>query len=245
MTERLQKILARAGYGSRRQIESWIEKGRITINGRAAILGDKVNAQDRIQLDGRDVQIQLQASHRILIYYKPEGELVTRKDPEGRPSVFDRLPEVEGGRWVGIGRLDINTSGLLLVTTDGELANRLMHPSHEVEREYAARIFGEIDALILERLLKGVKLEDGMSRFESIRDAGGKGANCWYHVVLKRGRNREVRRLWESQGLTVSRLIRIRYGSIRLPPGLPAGEWLELDPRQKDNLYKSVGLMPD
>lgn len=245
MKERLQKILARAGYGSRRQIEGWIENGRITINGRAAVLGDKVDGNECIQLDGADVKITTRIPQRILIYHKPEGELVARHDSKGRPTVFHRLPALKAGRWINIGRLDINTSGLLLITTDGELANNLMHPSREVEREYAVRVFGEVDGLMIERLLQGVRLEDGMSRFESIRDAGGSGANCWYHVVLKRGRNREVRRLWESQGLTVSRLIRIRYGNIRLPAGLPSGQWQELETAQKNNIYKSAGLKVD
>lgn len=242
MSERLQKVLSRAGYGSRRQIETWIETGRILIDGRLAVLGDKVTGSEEIRLDGRTLECIEGPTQQVLLYHKPIGEIVTRRDAEGRPTIFERLPQPQSGRWVGIGRLDINTSGLLLVTTDGELANALMHPSHEVEREYAVRVFGEVDGLMLDRLLKGVRLEDGMSRFESIQDAGGNGANCWYHVVLKRGRNREVRRLWESQGVSVSRLIRIRYGSICLPPGMAAGRWIELNAGQKNELYQSAGL---
>jgi len=242
MKERVQKHLASMGLGSRRQIESWIEAGRITINGTAAKLGAQVGDADVICIDGRRVQAALPARRRVLAYYKPVGEVTSRSDPEGRPTVFNNLPTLRHGRWIAVGRLDLNTQGLLLVTTDGELANRLMHPSSEIEREYAVRILGEVDAELLTRLQRGVLLEDGMARFDKIEDAGGIGANHWYHVVLREGRHREVRRLWESQDVTVSRLLRVRYGPITLRRGLRPGRWDELDSEQIDALLAAVGL---
>ena len=229
--ERLQKVLARAGYGSRREIERWIEDGRIKVNDVTATLGQTVTSVDRIKLDGKTVPMQRVESvkSRLLIYNKPVGEITTRKDPEGRETVFESLPKIRNGRWIAVGRLDINTSGLLLFTTDGELANLLMHPSREVERVYAVRVLGEVSNAVIKDLLKGVMLEDGLARFSDIQDAGGEGANHWYHVTLKEGRNREVRRLWESQGVQVSRLIRIRYGNIELPRWLRIGRCEELD----------------
>lgn len=228
--ERLQKVLAQAGIGSRREIESWIKAGRLSINGQQAKLGDKIIPTDKVRLDGellRTVQ-PVTLKTRILAYHKPVGEVCTRKDEKDRATVFEKLPRIKNGRWVSIGRLDINTSGLLLFTNDGELANRLMHPSSEIEREYAVRVIGEVSKETLNRLLSGVELEDGRAKFNSIHDGGGKGLNHWYHVVLKEGRNREVRRMWESQGITVSRLIRVRYGSYLLPRDLKAGEYHEL-----------------
>ncbi len=247
MAERLQKVLARAGYGSRRQIESWISAGRISVNGRPAELGVTVGAADEIRIDDQPVSVAASLGKvipRTLIYHKPVGELTTRSDPEGRPTVFDGLPRMKTARWIAVGRLDMNTAGLLLFTTDGELANRLMHPSSEVEREYAVRILGKVDAGILAQLLKGVALDDGRAAFTSIRDAGGSGANHWYHVTLKEGRNREVRRLWESQGVQVSRLIRVRFGPIELPRQLRAGRHRALTRQEVVVLYRAAGLKP-
>lgn len=242
--ERLHKMLARAGVGSRRQVETWIAAGRVTVNGQPAKLGDQVGPRDTIQIDGRNVAriSRIAGSRRVLVYHKPEGEVCTRSDPEGRPTIFDRLPNLRGARWVGVGRLDVNTSGLLLVTTDGELAHALMHPSRGIAREYAVRIWGEVTDPILKRLQKGVALEDGVACFDSITDAGGTGTNHWFKVELREGRNREVRRLWESQGLRVTRLIRTRFGPISLPKGLKRGAWRELDSEQVESLSTLVGL---
>lgn len=244
MRERLQKILARAGLGSRRQIEDWIRDGRIQVNGVVAQLGDQAGEHDKIELDGVVIKKQdLRAvEQKVILYHKPEGEITTRSDPEGRVTVFEHLPRLKTGRWVAIGRLDINTSGVLLLTTDGELANRLMHPSSQVEREYAVRVLGEVEQDVLDVLQQGVELEDGVARFESIKDSGGQGANHWYHVTLHEGRNREVRRLWESQGITVSRLIRIRFANINLPRNLRPGRWKDLDEREMRELYQLAGL---
>jgi 23S rRNA pseudouridine2605 synthase len=232
-SEKLQKVLARAGHGSRREVEAMIQQGRISVDGKISTLGDRVEltAGTKIRLDGHVLSI-LEAQDtvcRVLAYYKPEGELCTRSDPEGRPTVFDRLPKMRGSRWVAVGRLDVNTSGLLLFTTDGELANRLMHPSREVEREYAVRVFGQIDDEKIKQLSRGVQLEDGPAAFRTIKYQGGEGINQWYNVTLTEGRNREVRRLWEAVGVQVSRLIRVRYGDLNLPKGLPRGGYKELD----------------
>lgn len=242
--ERLQKVLARAGLGSRRQLEQWIRDGRISINAKPASLGDRVVAGDIVRVDGRIIaQTALEdVERRVLVYHKPAGEVCTRKDPEKRPTIFDRLPRLRQGRWVAVGRLDFNTSGLILLTTDGELANRLMHPSSEVEREYAVRVFGEVSTEVIGRLLSGVELEDGMARFQTLKDAGGEGANHWYHVTLQEGRNREVRRLWESQGVTVSRLIRVRYGPLELGRRLRAGQFEDLDAQRLQELLVLVGM---
>ena len=244
MAERLQKVLARAGYGSRRQIETWIRDGKITVNGKLAELGVSVVDTDLVKIEGRSVSIAANPGHtaRTLIYHKPAGELTTRKDEAGRPTVFDNLPKIKNGRWITVGRLDFNTSGLLLVTTDGELAHRLMHPSWEIEREYAVRILGKVDQETLVRLQEGVELDDGMASFTSIQDAGGAGANHWYHVIVKEGKNREVRRLWESQGLQVSRLIRIRYGPVMLPRTVRAGHFQDLPQDEVKALYATVKL---
>ncbi|MEY8216252.1 MAG: 23S rRNA pseudouridine(2605) synthase RluB [Colwellia sp.] len=243
-SEKLQKVLARAGKGSRREIEAMISSGRVSVDGKNAYLGDRVDGTEQIRIDGHQVKLtaQSEAICRVLMYNKPEGEMCTRKDPEGRPTVFDRLPPLETGRWVAVGRLDINTSGMLLFTTDGELANRLMHPSQRVEREYAVRVFGEINEAMLQTLRAGVKLEDGPARFQKITYRGGEGRNHWFHVVLSEGRNREVRRLWESQDVQVSRLIRVRYGDMDMQRQLPLGGWTELGLKEVNYFRKLVQL---
>lgn len=249
MSEKLQKVLARAGHGSRREIEAMIEAGRVSVDGKIATLGDRVEVTPalKIRIDGHLISVKESVEQicRVLAYYKPEGELCTRSDPEGRPTVFDRLPKLRGARWIAVGRLDVNTCGLLLFTTDGELANRLMHPSQEVEREYAVRVFGQVDDNKVRELARGVQLEDGPAAFKTIRFSGGEGINQWYNVTLTEGRNREVRRLWEAVGVQVSRLIRVRYGDIPLPKGLPRGGWTELDLAQTNYLRELVGLPPE
>ncbi len=242
MAERLQKLLARTGLGSRREIEGWIESGQVRVNGRVARLGARANTTDRIEVRGRRVRLSAEKPSRVLLYHKPVGEVCTRKDPDGRPSVFQRFPRLQQARWITVGRLDINTSGLLLVTNDGELAHALMHPSLQLEREYAVRVRGEVSESMIQRLLDGVELEDGPARFATVRDAGGTGVNHWYHVVLTEGRNREVRRLWASQGVTASRLIRIRYGQVVLGRRLKAGRWRDLDPNELRELYQQAGI---
>jgi len=229
MSEKIQKVLSRVGIASRRSIEAWIKDGRISVNGKLAKIGQRVTEKDRISVDGEPVFVDSEKeATRVILYHKPAGEISTRSDPEGRPTVFDALPKLFQGRWISVGRLDINTSGLLLFTNDGELANRLMHPSNGLEREYAVRVLGIVTNEILDRLVKGVRLEDGNARFEDIVVSGGKGANRWYHVVVMEGRNRLVRRLWESQGLKVSRLKRVRFGPIFLEASLRQGHWREL-----------------
>lgn len=242
--ERIQKLLARAGVGSRREIEGWMESGRLMVNSQAVLPGEKATVADKFELDGKllDVSGAAQVVRRVLIYNKPEGEVTTRKDPEGRPTVFDRLPRLKDHRWISIGRLDINTTGLVMFTTDGELANRLMHPSSQIDREYAVRIFGDVDDAMIGRLMQGVLLEDGTAKFTDITPAGGSGMNRWFHVTLLEGRNREVRRLWESQGVRVSRLKRVRYGTIFLPSRLTVGKWEELDQKAVNSLSSAVGL---
>lgn len=244
MSEKLQKVLARAGLASRRKIEEWITAGRILIDGKVAKLGDRVNSSAKILVDGKPVRqlITPTFKRRIILYHKPESEICSRSDPEGRPTVFENLPPLHGQRWVAIGRLDINTSGLLLFTTDGELAHRLLHPSYQVERQYAVRVLGKVDESIIQRLKTGIELDDGFAMFTDIQDAGGTGANHWYHVTLKEGRNREARRLWESQGVTVSRLIRIRFAQIQLPRMLRPGKWQEMEKENVNLLAKFVGL---
>ena len=244
VNEKLQKVLARAGFGSRREIETWIEQGRIKVNQHTAKLGDRVTAHDRISVNGKAVSAQrlFGGQRRVIIYNKDFGSVCTRSDPEQRKTIFADLPHLKNGRWISVGRLDINTSGLLLLTTDGELANRLMHPSFEIEREYLVRVHGTVDDAILSRLQQGVELDDGKARFDKIIDVGGEGANHWYRVVLREGRKREVRRLWESQAVQVSRLTRIRYGNIEIPRRLQRGQWLELEPKQTEALCKMAGL---
>lgn len=247
MSEKLQKVLARAGVGSRREMETVISEGRVSVNGKVATLGDRVEAKDVIRVDGHQIAVPTvnDVICRVLAYHKPEGEMCTRHDPEGRPTVFERLPRIKDSRWVAVGRLDVNTSGLLLFTTDGELANRLMHPSHEVEREYAVRVFGEVTEGMLQKLRHGVQLEDGPAKFDKIVAMGGEGLNQWFNVTLCEGRNREVRRLWESLDVQVSRLMRVRYGDIKLEKTLPRGGWVELQLPQVNYLRKLVGLPPE
>ncbi len=245
MNEKLHKVLARAGLGSRREIESMITAGRVSVNGVVARIGDRLeDTNAHVRLDGHSVKITESNDMvcRVLVYNKPEGELCTKSDPEGRRTVFDRLPRLNGARWVAVGRLDANTSGLLLFTTDGELANRLMHPSRQIQREYMVRVFGEINEDMVRNLVKGVQLEDGEARFEDVMYAGGEGANHTFYVVITEGRNREVRRLWESQGVTVSRLKRVRYGDIFLPKELPRGGWMELELDAVNYLRQTVEL---
>jgi 23S rRNA pseudouridine2605 synthase len=241
---RIQKMLARAGIGSRRQIEQSILDGKVFVNGRLATLGDRCSLQDRVIVNGHPINLLKRCTGptRVLLYHKPIGEIVSRRDPEGRPVIFTQLPRLENGRWIAIGRLDINTQGLLLVTNNGELANRLMHPGRQVEREYAVRIFGHVGESLLQRLKDGITLEDGPAHFELIRAAGGEAANQWFHVVVREGRNRLVRRLWESQEVTVSRLIRVRFGDVMLPPRLRAGTSMELAPDDLSRLMGSVGM---
>lgn len=244
--EKLQKALARLGLGSRRQMEDVIREGRVSVNGNVATIGDRVGQGDEIRVDGRLLRYtaENEKRRRILMYYKPEGEICSTHDPEGRPTVFERLPPLTHDRWVMVGRLDINSTGLLLFTNDGELAHRLMHPSNEIEREYAVRVMGEVTPEIMRNLTNGVQLEDGMAQFDDITEKGGEGINKWYQVKLKEGRNREVRRLFESQGLKVSRLLRTRYGSVELPRELRTGRYLELDRREIDKLTSLVNLRP-
>lgn len=240
---RLQKALADSGYGSRRELEEWIIAGRVSVNGKPADIGQKVGPGDRVKINGKLVNLKFtDRPPRVLIYHKPEGEIVSRDDPEGRPSVFERLPGLRRGRWIAIGRLDFNTSGLLLFTDNGELANRLMHPRYEMEREYAVRVLGELSDEQMSTLSEGVALEDGEARFTSLEDGGGEGANHWYRVTLSEGRNREVRRMFESVGLTVSRLMRVRYGDIHLPRQLKRGAWAEM--AAEDVIKLSVAI-PD
>lgn len=240
--ERIQKVLARAGHGSRRQIETWIEAGRITVNGRVAGLGDSLAENDRVCLDDKPLSFDISIPPRVIAYHKSVGELCSRNDPEGRATIFEHLPRLRKGRWVQVGRLDYNTSGLILLTTDGELANRLMHPAAEIEREYAVRVLGDVDPDMLARLRAGVELEDGIAAFTRIKDAGGSGANHWYHVILKEGRKHEVRRLWASQGVTVSRLKRIRYGPVVLTARLAQQRWRDLDDQELAALLAQAGI---
>lgn len=242
-SERLQKVMARAGLGSRRALEKRIGAGQVRVNDRPASLGDSVVPGDRIRMDeGAWTVVRAQPTHRCLVYNKPEGEVTTRSDPQGRPTVFDRLPALKGARWIAIGRLDINTTGLLLLTTDGELAHAMMHPSSNVDREYACRVRGPVSAEALKNLRSGVELEDGPARFSDIVESGGSGENLWFHVTILEGRNREVRRLWASQGVTVSRLKRVRYGAAFLPKRLRMGQYHELDARDYQVLREDIGL---
>jgi len=241
--ERLQKLMAAAGLGSRRGLDKLIAEGKVTVNGKQAEAGHTVSEGDTIQFeDKRWEVVATPVRHRTLIYNKPEGEVTTRSDPQGRPTVFDKLPAVKNGRWIAIGRLDINTTGLLLMTTDGELAHAMMHPSSNVDREYACRIRGQASPEQLQRLKEGVELEDGPAAFSDIQEAGGSGENHWYHVTILEGRNREVRRLWASQGLTISRLKRVRYGAAFLPKRLRMGQWSEISPKDHEVLREDVGL---
>ncbi|NOQ35498.1 MAG: pseudouridine synthase [Methylococcaceae bacterium] len=242
--ERIQKVLARGGLGSRREIERWIDEGRLVINGVKVILGQSLKEGDLLHINGRVVNWEKfsQQATRVLVYHKPTGEVVTRRDPEGRPVIFTQLPKLPVGRWIAVGRLDINTSGLIMVTNNGELANRLMHPSSEIEREYAVRILGEVNEEMMTRLKAGVELEDGEAHFDDVKFFAGEGANKWYHVVVKEGRNRLVRRLWESQEVTVSRLMRVRYGPAVLPERVKSHSYYELDAKELAILMEFVDM---
>ena len=245
-TEKLQKALARMGLGSRHQMEEVIKAGRVSINQKPATIGDRVEQSDEIRVDGRLIKYKSEREkrRRVLAYYKPEGEICSANDPEGRTTVFERLPKLTHDRWIMVGRLDINSTGLLLFTNDGELAHRLMHPSNEIVREYAVRVLGELTPEMMKNLTDGVMLEDGLAKFEDIKQGGGEGVNKWYHVKLKEGRNREVRRLIESQGLKVSRLLRTSYGSVDLPKELRTGRFIELDRKEIHRLIDLVGIRP-
>ena len=244
--ERLQKVLAQAGIGSRREMEEWISAGRVTVNGTVAKLGIRVTEGDKVQVDGRNIRLQLQEEQtmpRVLLYHKQEGEIVSRDDPKERANVFDALPKLRGQKWIAIGRLDFNTSGLLIFTTSGELANRLMHPRFEVEREYAVRVQGVMTLDQMHQMTKdGIELEDGLVRFEQLSDEGGEGYNHWYRLVLKEGRNRVVRRTFEALGLPVSRLMRVRFGIINLPPRIKRGMMAELGEGEVRKVLEWVGL---
>ncbi len=242
-SERVQKALARMGYGSRREIERLIGEEKIRINGQLAKLGDHVTEGDKVNVGNRRAIIKSDVNRiRVLLYNKPEGEICTQKDEQGRPTVFKSIGRLKEGRWIGVGRLDINSSGLLLFTNYGDLANHLMHPSSEIEREYAVRVQGEVTQDMIKNMLKGVELEDGLLKFDQILDGGGQGANHWYHVILKEGKNREVRRLWQSQDVRVSRLTRVRYGGIVLPRDLKVGKKLELTLDEIKKMFSEVKL---
>ena len=243
MADKLQKVLAAAGYGSRRELEQWISDGRVQVNGRVAKLGDRVSADDTVIVDGKRARLLgTDQRIRVLVYNKPEGEVCTRSDPEGRKTVFDRLPRLSGERWIVVGRLDINTTGLLMFTNNGELANRLMHPSYEVDREYLVRVHGQVDDAMIKRLREGVLLDDGIAKFSDVVPGERVGSNGWYTVALMEGRNREVRRLWESQGVEVNRLKRVRFGPIFMPSYVRKGQWIELDDKSLSDVLSAVDL---
>jgi 23S rRNA pseudouridine2605 synthase len=241
--EKLQKVLARAGIGSRREMERAIEQGQVKVNDRIAKLGDRVTSQDKIFVNGQRVVLRTELTRRrVILYNKPEGEICSRSDPEGRPTVYDHLPPLKGERWISVGRLDFNTSGLLLFTNDGELANKLMHPSSVIDREYLVRIQGEVTDEMRQVLLRGVVLDDGIARFTDIVDGAGEGKNRWFYCVVMEGRNREVRRLWESQGVKVSRLKRVRYANIFIPSHVRVGQWIDLTDREIEDLCMTAGF---
>lgn len=243
--EKLQKVLAQLGLGSRRDMEAWIEAGRVQVNGERAHLGQRVGSTDRVKVNGRLVQLRFtDATPRVILYHKPAGEIVSADDPQGRRSVFDSLPRMKGGRWIAVGRLDFNTSGLLVFTTSGDLAARLMHPRHRLEREYAVRVTGQLEPDQMRRLEAGVRLDDGPARFDQLADEGGRGLNHWYRAVIREGRYREVRRMFEAVGLTVSRLIRLRYGPIALPPRLKRGQHVELTRSEVRDLLERLAETP-
>lgn len=244
--EKIQKVLARAGYGSRRELEQVIKQGRVTVNGRIAHLGDRIELKDRVELDRKKIRMDVLEKERlqVLLYNKPEKEICSRSDPEGRKTVFESLPHLKMGRWIAVGRLDFNTSGLLLFTNDGELANRLMHPSSGIDREYLVRIRGDVNDTMKAQLLKGILLGESVARFTDIVDVDGdsSGSNHWFYCVVMEGRNREVRRLWESQGVQVSRLKRVRFGNLFIPSHVRAGQWIELDDREIGELCVTASI---
>lgn len=246
-SQKLQKVLAAAGFGSRREMEEWIGNGRVSVNGEVATLGTRITEEDRVLADRRPVRWPFGlALPRVLIYHKPEGEIVSRDDPGARQTVFDNLPRIKNGKWIAIGRLDFNTEGLLIFTSDGELANRLMHPSFAVEREYAVRIMGELTREHMQQLTSGIELDDGLARFERIMEEGGDNSNRWYRVVIREGRNREIRRMFAEVGMMVSRLIRVRFGVVNLPARVKRGKMMELDVKQIVTLLKWAGMpVPD
>ena len=241
ITHKLHKVLAQKGLGSRREMEALIASGQVTINREIASVGDRVGATDTVRIGKRIIRLRMEGPPtKVILYHKPEGEIVSRSDPQGRPSVFDKLPHLDSSKWIAIGRLDFNTSGLLIFTTDGELANRLMHPRFEVEREYAVRIIGELTSEQMKLLTTGVELKDGTAKFNYLSDEGGEGTNHWYRVILKEGKNREVRRMFEAIGLTVSRLMRVRFGPVNLPARIKRGQWIELDEKETKRLLKLI-----
>jgi 23S rRNA pseudouridine2605 synthase len=240
---KLHKVLADAGLGSRRDMEELIVAGRVSVNGEPAHIGQRILPADQVRINGKLLQRKVsKRPPRVLVYHKPAGEIVSHSDPEGRPSVFDRLPTMKTGKWLAVGRLDFNTEGLLLFTTSGDLANRLMHPRYGIDREYAVRTLGELEEGMRQKLLSGIELDDGTAQFSKIADGGGEGVNKWYRVTIGEGRNREVRRMFEAVGLTVSRLIRTRYGAMTLPQGLKRGRWEEMDENAVRSLMKLSGL---
>jgi len=241
---KLHKVLAQAGLGSRLDMEKAIAEGRVSVDGQVAHVGQRINGDERIRIDGKPVRVNAQpAKARVLAYHKPVGEVVTHSDPQSRPTVFQNMPRIQRGKWLSVGRLDINTEGLLLVTNSGDLANRLMHPSFGLLRVYAARVMGALTEEERQRLLDGIDLDDGVAKFEAIEDErNGEGLNCWYQVTIAEGRNREVRRMFDAVGHVVSRLIRVRYGSVALPRGLARGKWVELSPKEVDALASSAGM---
>jgi len=244
-TQKLHKVLAQAGLGSRRDMELLIGSGRVSVNGATAGIGARVGLHDQIKIEGRVIRVQsAQRAPRVLLYHKPEGEITSRDDPRGRPSVFERLPMIAGAKWISVGRLDFNTCGLLVFTTSGDLANRMMHPRFAIEREYAVRVMGQLQPQHLQRLKQGIELDDGVARCESIELRGGEGSNQWCHVVLKEGRNRIVRRLFEKLGLTVSRLMRVRFGIIELPPRVKRGQTYELNADETRRLLDWLEAAP-
>ncbi|SEG04202.1 23S rRNA pseudouridine(2605) synthase RluB [Nitrosomonas ureae] len=237
LTFKLQKLLAQKGLGSRREMEVLIASGQVKLNDQTAVIGDRAGPGDIIRIGRRVIRIHEEEElPKVLLYHKPEGEIVSRNDPQDRPSVFEKLPYLRSSKWIAIGRLDFNTSGLLIFTNDGALANRMMHPRFEMEREYAVRILGELTEEQMQQLTTGITLEDGEAAFTYLADQGGEGANHWYRVILKEGKNREVRRMFEAIGLTVSRLMRVRFGPINLPPRIKRGQWLELDEKETRRL---------
>jgi 23S rRNA pseudouridine2605 synthase len=241
-TVKLQKALADAGLGSRREIEEWIGAGRVNVNGESAHVGQRIGPGDKVKVNGRLVNLHLgqQRAPRVLLYHKPEGEIVSRDDPQHRASVFDKLPRIRGGRWIAIGRLDFNSCGLLIFSSSGELANRMMHPRYAIEREYAVRLLGELSEEATRQLTTGIQLDDGMAHFQRLYPTGGEGANRWYEVTISEGRYREVRRMFEAVGVTVSRLMRVRYGPLALPPRLKRGQVMELSPVDVQALLKAL-----